>query len=202
MNKTLLAIALLSTVHAAQAACDYTPDRNGFKFDFTAYGAKDKSYVVSKNTFNKFELASASGRLLGATIDIDAASVDTSHDLNNGSGGQWPPTFPAIRNGNVVNGLFRNFANPGRIAAKVSAIDARQLKLDVTMNGVTRAVPMSYKVADGVLSAEGKLDILDFNGAEAFRKFEALCTVAWHKGKSWTDVAIFFTVPVKEKGCQ
>jgi len=200
MKKTLFVVATLLAANVAQASCDFTPDQAGFSYSFTAYGAKDKSYVVTQNTFTKYEVASASGKLLGATIDIDATSVDTSKDMNNGGGGLWPDNLAAVRNGNVVNGLFNNFANPGKISGKISAIDKEKVSLDLTMNGETRTIAMPYSVSEGALSAKGTLDILDFNGAEAFKQFAAICR-SWHKGKSWSDVDITFSVPVKENGC-
>lgn len=201
MMKLVKVVGLSMLVaNGAYASCDFTPDKEGFGFSFTAYGAKDKSYVVTQNTFTQFELASESGKLLNASIDIDATSLDTSKDLNNGQGGQWPENLAAVRNGNVVNGLFNNFVNPGKVMAKIGAIDASSISLDVTMNGETRTVPMNYSVADGKLTAEGTLDILEFNGADAFKKFSRICR-SWHKGKSWSDVAIQFSVPVAEKGC-
>lgn len=36
-------------------------------FSCTAYGAKDKSYMVSESTFSKYELASSTGKLVGAS---------------------------------------------------------------------------------------------------------------------------------------
>lgn len=197
----LMTLVLACISNTVFAACDYTPDQEGFKVHFTFYGAPDKSYVVTKNTFTEYETASETGKLVGATIDIDATSVDTSHDLSNGMGGQWPANFVPIRNMNVVNGLFNNYVNPGKVAAKIASVDAEKVNVEVTMNGETRTIPMDYSIAEGVLSAAGKLDILDFNAAEAFAKFEALCKVAWHKGKSWSEIEIFFEVPVAETGC-
>lgn len=204
--KSSLCIATLSLLalqgaHAAE--CNYTPDEAGFKFSFTGYGAPDKSYIVSGNTFKEYKVASETGKLVGATIEVDAKSLDTSHDLNNGMGGEWPASIPAIRNGNVVNGLFMNFKDPGKITGKIASIDVETINLDLGMNGVTKTIPMKYSVKDGVLTAEGTLDIIkDYAGEDAFKKFGVICTATWHKGKSWTDVTITFSVPVKEEQCK
>ena len=42
--------------------------------------------------------------------------------------------------------------------ATVSAVNEDSLDLDVTMNGVTKTLAMSFTVADGKLVAEGKLE--------------------------------------------
>lgn len=201
MKIVLFVLTLTCAASAVAAECDFTPDKDQLQFSFTGYGFPDKSYKVTKNTFTQYELTSASGKLLGGTIDIDATSLDTSHDLNNGTGGTWPASISEIRDANIVNGLFKNFVNPGKIQVKVSSIDDSQIDLDVTMNGETRTIPMTYSVAGGVLSAEGRLELMDFNTSEALKKLEALCTLAWHQGKTWTDADIYFSVPVKEPSC-
>lgn len=204
MKKSIIAGIFLTALvipNAFASQCDFTPKKEGFNFSFTAYGAPDKSYVVSKNTFKKFDLASSTGKLLGASIDIDATTVDTSNDLNNGVGGEWHVSLAGVRNGNVVNGLFNNFVNPGKVSAKIAAIHKDKIELAVTMNGQTKNIPMAYRVAEGKLSAEGTLEILDFGASEAFKKFAAICTNAWHKGKSWSDVKIEFSVPVTDQNC-
>lgn len=203
IKKSVLVLSiLLPFTSFAQAECNFTPDKEGFDVRFTGYGAEEKAYAVSNNTFRSYELASESGKLLGATIEIDATTVDTSADLNNGLGGEWPPSIPPLRSLNIVNGLFNNFANPGKIQGEIAAISPEAIDVAVTMNEVTQTIPMSYVVKDGVLSAEGQLDILAFDGAEAFKQFEAICTAVWHQGKSWTEVDISFSVPVAEVACQ
>lgn len=199
--KSLLATALFISFSAHAQQCDLTPNPNAFSFSFTAYGAPDKSYVVSKNTFKQYSLASENKKLLNASIDINAFSVDTSHDLNNGSGGQWPIAFSSIRNSNIVNGLFKRFEDAGHIKARITGINKTAIELNVEMNGVTHTIPMTYTIKDGVLHAKGVLDILDFNGKTAFEAFAAICADAWHKGKSWSDVAIEFSVQVNEPSC-
>lgn len=195
------ACLMVATSIAMAASCSYTPDEKGFKFSFTAYGAPDKSYVVTKNTFTKYQLASSTGKLEGASIEIDSTSVDTSADLNNGEGGKWDPGIPMIRNMNVVNGLFKSFASPGKIHAKIDKIEGDTLQLAITMNDVTKTLPMKITEKNGQLHAKGTLDIIkDFNGSKAFAKFERVCTQAFHKGKSWSDIEFEFVVPVK-KSC-
>lgn len=194
-----LTLSLFITGQVWAVTCTYAPDEKGFGFDFTAFAATDKSYVVSKNQFKDYKVASETGKLKGATIEIQSSTVDTSHDLNNGTGGSWPESLVPIRNMNVANSLFGNFVDP-LIKAKILDIQDDKIMLEVDMNGVKRQVPMKFTVDDnGLLQADGALDILDFDGKSAFTKFEAVCTHAWHKGKSWTDVEIKFHVPVKKQ---
>lgn len=204
MKKVLTCSIALSFIGAAFAGeCDFTPSPDEFTYGFTGYGFPDKSYVVENNTFSDYALASDSGKLLGATIDIQTASVDTSADPSNWDGsGEWPEATIMVRNQNIATGLFGNFVDGETIKAEIADIDAEKVVLAVTMNGVTQNVDMPYSISDGVLSAKGTLDLVDFNTDEAMEKFAAICSAAWHQGKTWTDVDIYFSVPVAESACQ
>lgn len=203
IKKMILLGTLLGMGAAVQAAsCDYTPDPKGFQLGFTAYGFPDKSYDVKNNTFKDFHLDSSTGKLLNGSIVINTQSVDTSADKRDWSRKKnWPDATIKIRNQNIANGLFKLFSDQGKIQAKVTAIHAKTLDLSVTMNGVSKTVPMKYTVKNGVLEAKGKVELTDFNTAKALQNFAKICSAVWHKGKTWTDVDIAFSVPVKEKGC-
>lgn len=202
-KKVVLTFILLAMTSVATAAsCNYTPDPKGFKMSFTGYGLPDKSYDVKDNTFKKYQLDSADGKLLNGSIVINTESVDTSADARDWSRKKnWPAPTIKLRDKNIVDGLFKHFVDGKHIKATVVGIKAGSLDLSVTMNGVSKIIPMKYVIKNGVLSAQGKVELTDFNTAKALKAFNLLCTATWHKGKTWTDVDIFFAVPVKESGC-
>ncbi len=172
-------------------------NKESFNFSVTGYGAKDKSYIVSAITFKKFDVTSK-GNLLGTKVSIDPLSVDTSKDLNNGLGDNWPAAFAAVRNGNIINGFFNNLKTKGNVTTEIIAVGTKNLNLKVTMNGVSKVVKLDYSInTDGLLTAKGKLDIVDFNANDAFKKFAELCTVAFHQGKSWSEISLEFSVKTK-----
>lgn len=204
MKKALLLAALTLSAVPAFAAdqCDYTPDKEKFNFGFTAYGFPNKSYDVKDNTFTEYELASESGKLQGASITIKTASVNTHADKRNWDrSGEWPDATLKLRDMNIVNGLFKAFANGDTISAKISGINDKEITLAVTMNDVTKDVAMPYTIEDGVLKAKGTLEIMDFKAEKAWQQFNNICSTSWHQGKTWTDIDIYFSVPVQEKGC-
>lgn len=195
-----LLVAMASVSQAAQ--CDYTAKADEFKLSFTGYGFPDKSYDVKDNTFTDYKIDSPNGKLLNGSIVINSKSVDTSADKRNWDrNGDWPEPTVTLRNMNIVNGLFGHFADEGAIKATVTGITADALELSVTMNGVTKTTTLAYTVEGGVLSAKGTVDLADYNTDAALKTFAALCSAAWHRGKTWTDIDIFFTVPVNEPGC-
>lgn len=168
------------------------------KYDFTFFGAPDKSYVVTKNTFKTATSNFPDGKLLNATLDIDAFSIDTGADLSNGSA-KWPASMAKVRDMNTVNQFFKVFEkDAGKINVKIVKIDATAMDLEFTMNGVTKTIPFSYKEEAGVIKAMGKLDVLAFNTNAAWTKFNAVCK-GFHRGKSWNEIDVFFQVPASCK---
>jgi hypothetical protein len=203
MKKLIFSLIIFYSLVSQTLAstCLYEGQKEGFWFGFTFYGAPDKSYVVTKNTFTNYQLTAEKGNLLGAEIKIDPSSLDTSADMNNGMGSEWPTDFALIRNLNTVTSLFLNFTNPSEIEAKIVKIDNKKAELAVTMNGVTKNIMMDINESnDGLLTGKGTLDILDFNSSVAWTKFEEVCQIAWHRGKSWSTIDLEFRVPVK-KSC-
>lgn len=196
MNKKialLLGASVLTSSLYAGACSD------GFKVDFTFFGAPDKSYVVTKNTFGKITSTFPEEKLLNATVEIDVMSLDTSADMNNIKA-KWPPAMAKTRNMNTKNHFFKNFdKDKGKVSAKIVKVGDKDLSVAVTMNGVTKELPFTYEVAGDTLKAKGKLEILDFALEGAWKKFDRICKAAFHHGKSWSEIELFFEVPASCK---
>lgn len=195
MNKKLVALLgatlLSNALYAGQCS-------DGLKYDFTFFGAPDKSYVVTKNTFKKSTSNFPNEKLLNATLSIDAFSIDTSADMNN-KGAKWPPAMATIRNNNTINKFFKAFEkDAGKIDVKITKVEASTLGVLVTMNAVSKELPFTYEIQGDLLKAKGKLDVLDFGVASAWKGFETVCK-GFHHGKSWSEIEIFFEVPASCK---
>lgn len=171
---------------------------DGLKYDFTFFGAPDKSYVVTKNTFKKSTSNFPDGKLLNATLSIDALSVDTSADLSNGKT-KWPAAMANVRNMNTVNNFFKKFDKDiGKVDVKIVKVTDATMDVEFKMNGVTKVIPFSYKTEGDMIKASGKLDILAFSTNNAWNQFSAVCR-GFHKGKSWSELEVFFQVPASCK---
>ncbi len=168
------------------------------KYDFTFYGAMDKSYVVTKNTFKKATSNFPNGKLLNATLSIDALSIDTSADLSNGKA-KWPAAMANVRNMNTANNFFKKFDKDiGKIDVKIVKVADASMDVEFKMNGVTKVIPFAYKVEGDMIKASGKLDVLAFNTQKAWTQFSMVCK-GFHKGKSWNELDVFFEVPASCK---
>lgn len=182
-------------VETESSAIAHKFNKETFNFSITGYGAKDKSYAVSDIVFKKFVVNSPKDQLLGAILSLDPNSIDTSRNLNNGQGGEWPVAFAEVRNGNIINGFFNNLTVKENVTAEIISVDEAYIDLKVTLNGVSKTIKMAYIVdVEDLLSATGKIDVLDFNTRDAFKKFSELCSVAFHQGKTWSEIGLKFTV--------
>lgn len=176
---------------------DYAFDKGSFAFSFTAYGAKDKSYVITGITFKDFTVDSPDNKLEGTTLEVKLGSVDSFADKNNGKGGDWSDIILPTRDENIVKGFVDNLAEKETATAKVVSVDDSKIDLEVTLNGVTKVVEMPYTVTDGVLTAKGNTDVVEYNASDAFEKFANICSAAFHYGKSWSDIELIFSVNVQ-----
>jgi|SaaInl8_200m_RNA_FD_contig_51_1442336_length_876_multi_5_in_0_out_0_2 hypothetical protein len=86
-----------------------------------------------------------------------------------------------------------------RIDTKITAVNGDDtsgiISLNITMNKVSRTVPMRYSVKDNIISAKGVLDLFDFTMQKSLLAINKAC-FDLHEGKTWSDVTIEFTLPV------
>lgn len=103
-----------------------------------------------------------------------------------------------MRDANVAT-IFLKSVNPN-ITADIVKVDGGDKKgmfgIDITIGGVKKSVDFPYAVENGVISAAGKIDVLDFGVKESFDMYAKKCA-PFHQKKSWTDVDIAFTLPIK-----
>ncbi|NVJ53192.1 MAG: YceI family protein [Campylobacteraceae bacterium] len=137
---------------------------------------KDVDLQITKNDdFVKF--------LKSAKVKIDTSSLDSGLE---------------IRNKSMVSTLF-SLKSSEKILASIANINENNgaLTLMLTMNEVTKSIPMKYSVKDNKVVASGVIDILDYSMSESFAKFAKEC-FNLHKGKTFSEVTISFELPFKK----
>lgn len=182
MKKILLAsvlsFAFLSNLNAYEL--------NG-NLDVKWTGFKTEKKVAVSGTFNEINLDIKSSEnlsefLTSAKVRINALSLESKNEG---------------RNHSMVSTLF-SLASAKNIKGTITKVkeDEKTLLLDITMNEVTKTIPMTYSIAEGKIVAKGSLEILDFNMESSFLAFAKECA-ALHENKSFSDVDIEFTIPYK-----
>jgi len=132
--------------------------------------------------------------LVGSSIAIDTRKVNSK---NKG------------RDETLYKSFFKQM-NIQEIKAKIIDIKADPkvknaprtgiVAVEIDMNGVNRVVPMKYSFSDGIFSANGFIDILDFSAKKALTSISRACHDL-HKGKTWPDVSIGFTTKIEAILC-
>ena len=186
-----IALSLILAFGFAQASCTFAQPTD---VDVTFKAFKTPLKLGVGGHFTKVNYSSSvksaedlNTLVAGSTVTIEVASVDSN---NKG------------RDEKLLNDFFKQMAGPdikAKIVSLVKNKDARKTgvaTVSVTMNGVTREVPMKYSFSGGKLSADGVIDLLDFNASKALQAINKSC-FDLHKGKTWSDVNIGFTMVIK-----
>ncbi len=175
---SILALGLVSSLNAYELNGDLGVKWTGFK---TA-----KKVGVS-GTFKDIKLSitktdKLADFLKSAKVEIDAMKIDSK--------------LP-FRDKNITSTLF-SLASAKTVTGSISNVDEskKTLVLDVTMNSITKQVPMTYTLEAGKIIAKGTLEILDFDMKSSFDAFAKKCG-GFHAGKTFSDVDVEFTLPYK-----
>ena len=174
-------------------SCTLTQDGE-VEVDFTAY--KTAAKIGVGGTFDKvtYNSKAKSGKnfreiFVGSMVDIETASVNSKNK---------------VRDNKLVKFFFEKMVGKN-IRAKI--LDYKPNKrfkgkpktgvfiVEITMNNITKIVPMNYIFNKGDMSASGVIDIFDFNANTALSSINKAC-FDLHKGKTWNDVSIGFRTKV------
>ena len=149
-------------------------------------GAFDKVtyHSVAKSGVNFREI------FVGSTLSIDTASINSKNFK---------------RDAKLIKFFFKSMNNT-TIKAKITDMKSdKRVKgkpktgvffIDISMNGVTKNIPLSFSYFDSKLHAEGYIDILDFGASKALESINKAC-FDLHQGKTWSDVKISFDTAIK-----
>lgn len=175
---SVLSFGLLTSLSAYELNGDLKVQWTGFK---TA-----KKLGVS-GTFKKVNLTIKKDDnfvnfLKSANVEIDALSLDSK--------------LP-FRDKNITSTLF-SLASAKNIKGAISNVDeeSKKLTLDLTLNEVTKPVEMTYEVVNNTVVAKGTIDVIDYSLNDSYSAFTKKCA-GLHAGKSYSEVAIEFTLPYK-----
>jgi hypothetical protein len=204
MIKFFIALFLLATISSAGemgkqgGSCILSQDGD-VSVSWKAYKTPAKAGVGGMFDSVKYTAVAPKGNnfreiLVGSSVVIDTSSVNSK---NSG------------RDVKLVKFFFEKMSTKN-ITAKIVDIksDKRMrgkpktgvMSVAVTMNGVTKNVPMKYSFNKGDLSATGNIDLIDFSASKALSSINEAC-FDLHQGKTWSDVTIGFKTNIKFELC-
>lgn len=180
MNKIVLTGLLIAS--SLFAECSYQAEQPNVTWKaFKTYekigvgGSFDRAVLQSKST------DSIENILLSSTITIDTSSVNSG---NPGRDATLTHTFFMVQHINSIT-------------ARVLYAKEGKAQINISMNGVTKTIPMSYSVVGKEkIIGKGTIDLADFGMIPSLQSLNKAC-FDLHSGKTWQDVEIGFEIPMK-----
>lgn len=167
-----------------------TLDKSTAKAEFIAYKLANKVAVPGSFKDVEFTFAKTDGALVdilsGANAKVDFNKIDTVRN--------------PVRDNNIKTKLVKFMKTPNISVTfkKVTGDDTKgEIVADINMNEVTKEVPMTYEVKDGMIKAMGEIKFTDFM-PEAYDNFRNDKVIqALHGKKTHDEVNIVFEAAVK-----
>lgn len=106
-------------------------------------------------------------------FNIDIASTDTGDKA---------------RDNKIVNFFFGKIQGK-TISGEIVDLSKGVLNVAITMNKVTKVIPLKVEQSEDQVTATGYLDILDFMMTDALKGINEACKEL-HQGKTWSDVEL------------
>ncbi len=178
MKFTLFAILILNSAFSYAKDCSYLITSDDLKLEWTAFKTPKKIGV--KGQFKKLGITKdLKGKTLkslleGTEFNIDATSVHTKNES---------------RDAKIVKSFFKVMKSGAKITGSIKKYAKKTLIVSITMNGVTKDVPLSVELNNDKLEAVGYIDVLDFALNKSLAGINKAC-LELHEGKTWNDVKL------------
>ena len=157
--------------------CTFSVNSKNVKVKWTAFKTLKK--VGVSGGFDKLGIEKAkTGKNLSELVTGTKFNIDVK-SVNSGDKG---------RDEKLVKFFFNNMKSKSMFG-KISKMSKGIVKLDLTMNGTKKTIPMIYKVKGNRFTATGHLDVLDFYMSKSLKGINEACSEL-HEGKTWNDVDI------------
>lgn len=196
--KSFASLSLVLTLSACVHKVEN--DQPGAK-DGTIY-QYDGSHTVLTWTAYKFtSKAAVTGTFPDIRVTNTAPNTTAAATLQNAHFTVFEETMMSncmLRDSNIYNRFLRKFEVPANISGQVVAVsgtnDTGNMKVLLTINGVTDSVNMAYSLKATTLTAKTSVDLSRFNTQNAFDSLAVTCG-KFHAGtdgisKVWSTVDI------------
>lgn len=203
MIKIMISLILAVAVSFASElniknSCSYSQE-GGMVVSFEAYKTPDKIGVKGAFDSVDFKPARLNGNKLrdifvGSTVNINTKSVNTENKKRDA---KLMKFFFDNLTGEIIKGKVVDI-KPNKMAKDEESSGI--FIVNITMNGVSKNIPMSYTYSNDILTATGVVNILEFRASKALTAINEAC-YDLHKGKTWSSVTIGFSTRVKFELC-
>ena len=166
---------------AGYGACKV--DESTLKVAFTGYKTAKKLPVSGR--FTKVAIKGGQGKDLLSALKTTGFTIDGTK-IDSGDKGRDAK----------LGAIFFGAMSGGKISGKVDSIKDGYAYVSLTMNGVTKPVPLKLSMAGKAVEAQGVIDIMDFGGSSPLAALNKACFEK-HEGKTWSEGAVTITASCK-----
>jgi polyisoprenoid-binding protein YceI len=181
MRSILLCTLLVAS--SLIADCEY--EKESAKVNWKAFKTYEKLGVAGsfdQATFVIQKAVSLDQLLASANVTIETKSVNT------GNAGRDA----------TINATFFETQNTKLIVGKIKSAANGKAQVDITINGITKTIPMTYAISnENIINAKGIIDLADFSMLSSLQSINKAC-FDLHSGKTWQDVEIGFEIKTKK----
>jgi len=176
--KTIAFTATLMSV-SAFGSCTYNADTARISWKaFKTYEKIGVSGTFDRVTFTPHTGTSLENLLVGSKVTITTDSVNTT---NSG------------RDATLIKSFF-NVQKLDTLNAVIVGVENSKAITQITLNRITKTIPLTYAVQEGKMIAKGTIDLGDFHLLPSLYSLTNTC-YDLHGGKTWQDVEIGFEIP-------
>lgn len=189
MKKVIFAMSILfalfsvSCKNSVKKGENYNIDTKTVNVKWTAYKTTDKVPVSGK--FNEVIIenikkgTSVKDAVNGTTFKIPVSSIFTNNP---------------DRDGKLKDFFFKTMIKTIYISGSVELNDDYKGNLAITMNGITKKLPITYSITNQLVKIEGVMDLKSWNAQTALESLNKAC-IDLHKGadgisKTWDEVKV------------
>jgi polyisoprenoid-binding protein YceI len=188
---TLSSCKKTKKVELKKATKSYTIDSKATTINWTAYKTTDKVPVkgeFKEITLNQEKSATPIEALNAVKFSIPVASIFTKD---------------TIRDGKLKKFFFGKMIDTKNITGSFALKGDNTGSLMLTMNGVTKELPITYTIKDELVTVEGTLDLNNWQAQAALSALDIACKDL-HSGKdgipkTWSEVKIEATTQLKSE---
>jgi len=153
---------------------------------WTAFKTTEK--VGVEGEFNEVNVNADEGEGFASLLESISFEIQTASTNTNDAG----------RDEKIVESFFGAMANSGVINGKANGVngddESGEIVFALSMNEVTKDVSLKYVLENDIVTLEGGINMMDFNGSDAVESLNEACHDL-HKGadgvsKTWNEVDI------------
>jgi hypothetical protein len=183
MTSKIAALTFFITSTLLTADCTYQTQIP--KVSWKAFKTYEKAGVGGTLGVDKFHSTPSKTIdevMIGNTILINTRSVNTANPS---------------RDATLIESFF-NVQKIATISGTIQSVKNSKAYVMITINQVTKLIPIPYTISNDTIIAKGSIDLGDFSMIPSLQAINKAC-YDLHEGKTWQDVEIGFEMPIKKE---